>query len=48
MNVLKLFLNNAWYKYGEIVNSGKISVCIDYIYDVCNESDIETVSGKTR
>ena len=36
-------LDTIWSEYGEIVNASEISIGIDKIYDVWNESDIETV-----
>ena len=39
-------LDTIWSEYGEIVNASEISIGIDKIYDVWNESDIETATEK--
>ena len=41
-------LDTIWSEYGEIVNASEISIGIDKIYDVWNESDIEIVQNKTQ
>ena len=41
-------MNTVWSEYGEIVNASKTSIIIYEIYDVWNESEIETITEKKR
>ena len=46
ITVISNVLDSVRSDYGEIINASEISISIDKIYDVWNESDIETATEK--